>query len=115
MTISSTARVHTDRPGRYAKQLAGHFSRKIETRWDSDEGRGHLSFDREELRGEVDMIAGDGVLLLQLESAPESLDRLEAVVGKHLVRFATRDELIVEFKRPGGMVGSVWRSETTEA
>lgn len=114
MTTSSTARVATDRPGRYAKQLAGHFSAKIETRWDPEEGRGHLSFTRENLRGEVDMIAGDGVLLLQLETAEENLDRLEEVVGKHLVRFGSRDDLVVEWKRPGGADGTVWRFESDE-
>lgn len=114
MTTSSTARVATARPGRYAKQLASHFSAKIDARWDAEEGRGHLSFTREDLRGEVDMIAGDGVLLLQLETAAENLDLLEEVVGKHLVRFATQDDMVVAWKRPGGADGTVWRSEPAD-
>ncbi|MGD7001699.1 DUF2218 domain-containing protein [Corynebacterium halotolerans] len=106
MTISSTARVATDRPARYGKQLASHFSKKLATEWDAAEGRGHLTFTGD-LPGEVGMIAGDKVLLLHLETAPEHLADLEAVVGRHLVRFGARDELSVTWRREGGEDGVV--------
>ena len=108
MTNTSTARVACERPGRYAKQLANHFGRKIETRWDSEERRGYLNFSGDEVstRGGVEMIAGDGVLLLQVETDAESLDTLEEVVGRHLVRFGEKDGLVVEWKRPGGVDGT---------
>jgi len=38
----STASVATDRPGRYAKQLASHLSRRLTTAWDDDAGRGSI-------------------------------------------------------------------------
>lgn len=105
MTTSSTARVSCDRPGRYGKQLASHFSQKLETRWDPEAGRGHLSFGGE-TPGEVEMIAGDGVLLLQLEAPRAHLEHLENVIGRHLVKFGHRDELKVAWKRPGGVDGT---------
>lgn len=113
MTTTSTARVVCVRPGRYAKQLASHFGGKIDTRWDSEEGRGYLAFGGEDVSvtGEVEMIAGDGVLLLQLETDEENVDTLEDVVGRHLVRFGERDGLVVEWKRPGGVEGT--RQEST--
>lgn len=108
MTTSSTARVATARPERFGKQLASHFSRKIEARW--EDGRGQITFPEESGWGQVEMIAGDGVLLLQLEAKEERLDRLEEIIGSHLVRFGARDELIVEWKRQGAVEGTSWRS-----
>lgn len=110
MTTSSTARVSTPRPARYAKQLASHMSRRLDTRWDGDEGRGHISFTGD-AAGELEMIAGDGVLLLQLEGPQDQIAQLEEVVGRHLVRFGGRNELVVQWKRHGGVEGTVWRHD----
>lgn len=85
-------------------------SKNLDTRWDAEAGRGHISFPGE-LAGELEMIAGDGVLLLQLEGPVEKIAQLEEVVGKHLVRFGNRDELVVAFKRHGGVEGTVWRND----
>ena len=41
----SIARVTTDRPARYGKQLTGHMGRKITAVWD-DDATGSLTFDR---------------------------------------------------------------------
>lgn len=105
MTNSSTARVASDRPARYGKQLASHFSSKLETHWDAEDSRGRLIFSGE-LSGEVEMIAGDGVLLLQIETEQGNIEQLEKVVGSHLVRFGSRDQLEVTWKRPGGVEGT---------
>ena len=43
----STARVSTDRPSRYGKQLAAHMGRKITSSWDETAQTGSLTFDRE--------------------------------------------------------------------
>lgn len=113
MTTSSTARVATDRPGRYGKQLASHFSRKLTTEWDSEEDRGHISFkgEVEGRTGEIEMIAGDGVLLLQLEAPEEYIGTLEDIIGRHLVRFGAKDELVCAWTRPGGIAGSTHTNE----
>ena len=44
---TSTARVPTDRPARYGKQLTSHMSRKITTAWDEETGSGSLLFNRD--------------------------------------------------------------------
>lgn len=105
MSIASTARVATSRPARYGKQLASHFAKKLATDWDGAEERGHLTFS-EDTPGEVSMIAGDKVLLLHLEAAPEHVEYLEQVVARHLVRFGAKDELAVTWRREGGVDGT---------
>ncbi|WPF66934.1 MULTISPECIES: DUF2218 domain-containing protein [unclassified Corynebacterium] len=111
---SSTARVSTDRPARYAKQMADHFGRKITAHWDEGTGQGALIFDNPErpVRGEVSLVAGEGVLLMHLESeTEEQCATLEKVVAIHLVRFGRKDELAVRWRRAGGEEGSAWGVE----
>jgi hypothetical protein len=103
----SQARVATDRPHRYAKQLASHLGRKIEIHWDDETGLGSLSFSA----GTGTMTATPDALLLVVEGEPEHLDRLEDVVGRHLVRFGAKDELLVEWHRADGTRGSVQRND----
>ncbi|MFF0298756.1 DUF2218 domain-containing protein [Kitasatospora sp. NPDC004615] len=101
----STARVATDRPARYAKQLAAHMGRKVPAEWSEETGRGSLVFGA----GQAELTAEDGALLLAVEGAEENLPQLEDVVGRHLVRFGTRDELVVAWQREGGEAGTVQR------
>jgi hypothetical protein len=103
--VISTATVTTDRPGRYGKQLVAHLSRRTVGEWDDDSGRGWIDFEsaRAELTG------GDGVLTLVVRTASELLDRYEDVVGRHLVRFGTRDELVVQWVRSDGTAGTEQR------
>ncbi|MGW0332869.1 DUF2218 domain-containing protein [Streptomyces sp. NPDC003011] len=104
----SEARVATDRPHRYAKQLASHLGRRSETSWDEDSGEGKLVFQD----GTGALTATEGALLLSVESQAEHLDRLEDVVGRHLVRFGTKDELVVEWRRDTGEPGTTQRKDT---
>jgi len=101
----STARVTTDRPHRYAKQLASHLSRRSETSWDEESGTGTLNF----VDGVGTLTAIPGVLLLDIEADDADLARLEDVVGRHLVRFGVKDELVVAWSRDTGESGSVHR------
>ncbi|MDL5205031.1 DUF2218 domain-containing protein [Streptomyces sp. ALI-76-A] len=104
----SEARVATDRPHRYAKQLASHLGRRAETSWDEDSGEGRLVLQD----GTGALTATEGALLLSVESQAEHLDRLEDVVGRHLVRFGTKDELVVEWRRDTGEPGTTQRNDT---
>ncbi|MFF8973371.1 DUF2218 domain-containing protein [Streptomyces sp. NPDC014995] len=104
----SEARVLTDRPHRYAKQLAAHLGRRAESAWDEEKGEGRITFPQ----GTGTLTATEGALLLTLETDAEHLDRLEDVMGRHLVRFGTRDELVVEWRRDTGETGSVQRGES---
>jgi uncharacterized protein len=107
----SEARVVTDRPHRYAKQLAAHLGRKVESSWDEETGRGALAFGL----GSATLAAEPGVLLLAVEGEAGNLDRLEDVVGRHLVRFGSKDELVAEWHRDNGLPGTVQRNETGDA
>ena len=102
----SIARVTTDRPARYGKQLASHMGRKITAVW-NDDATGSLTFDREgAVTGVVGISCHDGVLQLVLETDDEHLERLEHVVGIHLARFGAKDGLIVSWNRQDGMSGT---------
>ncbi|RKE21417.1 DUF2218 domain-containing protein [Streptomyces sp. TLI_171] len=101
----STARVTTDRPARYAKQLAAHMGRKITAEWSEETGRGTLAFGA----GRAELVAEEGALLLAVDGEAENLAQLEDVVGRHLVRFGTRDELVVAWQRENGEAGTVQR------
>ena len=50
---------------------------------------------------------GSDALLLELTSEPQDLERWEGVVGTHLVRFGTREELVVAWRRGDGTAGTV--------
>ncbi|MEZ0090286.1 DUF2218 domain-containing protein [Streptacidiphilus sp. EB129] len=103
----SEARVVTDRPQRYAKQLTSHLGRKVESSWDEETGRGALTFSA----GSATLTAEPGALLLAVEGEDGTLDRLEDVVGRHLVRFGAKDELVAEWHRDNGTPGSVQRND----
>lgn len=102
----SLAEVTTDRPGRYAKQLASHMSRKCTTEWDEASGRGWIEFPS---GGRATMAAGEGVLFLELFAEAENAERLEGVVGRHLVRFGAKDELVCSWVRADGTKGTEQR------
>ena len=89
--MSKHGTMATDRPERYAKQLASHWSEKATVTEDS---------------GTMTLVMGNGntVILrpadgtLEIEAAVTSdgdLDRWAQVVADHLQRFGQRDELIV--------------------
>jgi hypothetical protein len=105
----STAAVDTERASRYGKQLASHLGRRIFTEWDDGAGTGLLQFDGG--RCEVRAIPGQLLLRIVLEPATDRtvvaarLDLIEDVVGRHLVRFGARDELVLRWHRPDGTAG----------
>ena len=52
----------------------------------------------------------DGVLLLSVTGPDDSIARLEDVVGRHLVRFGAKDELVVTWARDDGHAGTEQRN-----
>lgn len=105
MTQTSTAAMATQRPARYAKQLAAHMARKVPADWDDAAGTGRITFPTARL----ELSLGTDALLLELTAEPGELARWEGVVGSHLVRFGTRDELVVTWRRGDGTDGTVQR------
>jgi hypothetical protein len=93
---TATASVVTATPERYAKQLASHLSRRSEIREDP-ESRTIVLTD-----GECELRPHDDRLDLHVRAATEgAVDRITDVVGSHLERFGQRNELHVEWERPG--------------
>src|SRR3954453_17583126 len=83
----------TERPERYAKQLAGHWARRGEVV--EDEATTTLTFET----GQVVVLRPvDGRLDLEVSVPDEgelTVDRWAEVVAEHLQRFGQRDELQV--------------------
>jgi hypothetical protein len=111
MSTASAALVATDRPARYGAQLASHLSRRLTTSWDPEgqtgaiefeDGRCDLSCTADGLLMEAHLSDGDGGA-----AALERLAHIEDVVGRHLVRFGARDELVARWRRSDGSDGSV--------
>ncbi|MDO5512114.1 DUF2218 domain-containing protein [Corynebacterium sp.] len=94
MTTSSTARVRCEKPRRLAKSLVSRFDEVATTEWWAEEGRGHVTFSSGAV---VDLIAGDGVLLVHLECAAADVAQWEESVGR---RIADLDET-ADWKRAG--------------
>jgi len=89
-TLSARADVPTDAPARYAKQLVSHLGRRVE--WTTE---GPVS--TASIAGGTGVVeVGDGVLTLRAQASdPESLERVQDVLGRHLERFGQRNELVV--------------------
>ncbi|GIH17933.1 GNAT family N-acetyltransferase [Rugosimonospora africana] len=89
----SAARVATDRPERYIKQLVSHLGDKASTELTED-GRGTITTSR----GVCSLVPSPGRIdLIAKAEDVERLAAVEDVVGRHLVRFATRDQLTVDW------------------
>lgn len=104
----SAATVPTGRPARYGKQLTEHLGHKRPAVWHRDEERGTVTFDG----AEVQLVAATDRLDLTVCMAGDDiaeLERIEHVVGVHLVRFGIRDELAVEWRRCDGTAGTTQR------
>ncbi len=105
---TSSAHVATDRPARYAKQLVSHMTRRASGEWDEDAGTGWLQFGA----GRATLRAREGALDLRVDG--DDLAQLEDVVGRHLVRFGARDELVVTWQREDGSVGTEQRNDADD-
>jgi hypothetical protein len=94
LPLSSIARVPTDKAARYMGQLCKHFAHRIPASFDADSGRIEFSI------GICELAAVKDALVLHVTAANEAeLGEMEDVVARHLVRFAFRDELVVNWQR----------------
>ena len=91
--LRSTAAVTTEKPSPYLLQLSKHFRHKLDVRF--DERSAVIPF---KFGGHAELRAEDGVLrLTAFAQTPADLRRVEQVIGSHLERFGTRDELAVRW------------------
>jgi hypothetical protein len=92
--LSSIARVSTDSPARYAKQLVSHLGRKT--------GAVELPDGAFELRlsAGVGVVRVEGGLLIMEATGADddALASVEDVLARHLVRFGARQELQVTWE-----------------
>ncbi|MEU8975143.1 DUF2218 domain-containing protein [Streptomyces monashensis] len=90
------ARVTTARPARYVKQLVSHMGHKADAALASD-GRGTITV----ASGTCTLTpTPDRLDLTATAVDAESLARVQDVITRHLVRFATQEELAVEWTAP---------------
>jgi hypothetical protein len=94
MTLHAQSLVLTDRPARYAAQLAKHFGHKRTAEW-SAEG-GFIEFED----GRCEMHSWpEGLRLDAFAPTPEGLEHVEHVVKRHLERWGEKDDIRVEWTR----------------
>lgn len=98
-TFASTARIETASGSRYLQQLCKHFAHKMEA-VEFDPHSGLIPFGL----GPCRLAADEGGLTLAVSAASaEELERLKDVVVRHLVRFAFREELAVNWVDSGAL------------
>ncbi len=92
----STARVTTARPARYVKQLVSHLSRGATTELATD-GRAVIAFDW----GTCVLVPSKDALEMTAAAGDlEAVARVQDVITRHLLRFATQEELTVNWGTP---------------
>ena len=92
--VRSIAEVVTPVPARYLAQLCKHFQHKLDVVFDNQSG--HIVFPL----GDCRLTARDGTLTLSAEAADEDkLAKLQDVVARHLLRFAFREEMQIDWRQ----------------
>ncbi len=105
--MRSEATVAIERPARYGKQLVNHLKRKSGGEWDPETERGWVNLG--ENRAEV--VTGQDHLELSVEGSTEDIERLEDIVGRHLVGFAKTLKIEVQWSRSDDSTGTRQASE----
>ena len=102
--MRSTAHVRTETPGRYAKQLLSHLGRKAPSQTypsgaaeTAEITGGRLTF--ADGSGVLEVVPGELTLHADADTA-DGLAHVQDVLGRHLVRFGSRDELVVDWGEP---------------
>jgi hypothetical protein len=95
--LVSTAIVTTDAPARYAKQLLSHLGHKVtmEPLPDQPAPAGRLVF----AYGIGTVLPLNGELVMRAAAAnAEALARVQDVLGRHLLKFGARRELVINWQ-----------------
>ena len=97
MSESAEAHVPTEAASRYLAQLCKHFQHKLPVTLDG--ARGRIEFQAGVCV--LDAALEPGALILRVTAADEAgVAALQDVVARHLVRFAFRETLEVNWARP---------------
>ena len=93
-SVSGVAEIATPHARRYLQQLCKHFQHRLQVTFDA--AAGSIEF----VSGVCTLAAENGVLRLSVMVRDASqLAQLQDVVARHLVRFAFREELSVEWRQ----------------
>lgn len=96
--VCSTARIVTDRPERYIKQLVSHLGRRLTTQV-GDDGLGTIDFPQ----GQCLLRRQEGYIDVRASAVDSvTLATVEGVVRRHLERFASAGELTVAWTPASG-------------
>lgn len=94
----ATAAVTTPKAGRYLKALCNHFDRGANANYEMDDdgvGHGSVTFNF----GECHMRSSVDVLNLRVSANSDiRFNRMKGVIDSHLVRFAQKEELQIEWE-----------------
>lgn len=89
----SKATIKTEKGSRYLQQLCKHFGHKIPVEFDAHSGQIAFPF------GTCRLGASAGGLSVSCNAADEAqLTRLQEVIGSHLLRFAFREDLQIDWQ-----------------
>lgn len=96
MTIRSRAIIKTKNAGKYLQQLAKHWSHKFPD-LTFDDKEAHIPFSAVIT---IDMFAETDELVVQILT-PDEIEalRIEGVFDRHIIRFAFREELTIDWQR----------------
>jgi hypothetical protein len=87
--MKATAHVPTGRASHYIKVLCRHFEHKVPAEFNDERGDVNFPF------GKCQLLAQPEALVLQVDAEDEeNFERVKAVVGSHLEKFAYRGETI---------------------
>jgi uncharacterized protein len=88
-----TATIETASASKHLQQLCKHFAHKTTVTFDPTAGRIALS------SGDCELAASDNVLTISLVAADDTyMAQLQDVVVRHLVRFAFRETLQIDWR-----------------
>lgn len=106
---TSQATVTTTRPERYGKQLASHFSRKVEAEWSDADREGAINFQAHDgIEGaRCTLSAGEGVLHMRIDGTSDAVERCEQVEeslkANNIVDGSERHQRVIELLEHAGL------------
>jgi hypothetical protein len=93
--MRSIATVETASARRYLGQFVKHFAHKLPAELAEDSCSGEVTFGA----GTCQLLADEAGLTLALDAEPEAMTQLQDVAARHLVRFAFREELRINWRQ----------------
>lgn len=98
--MKSTVTIQTKEGAMYIGKLCRHFKHKIEATYEGNQGTAQFPW------GPCQMLAEPEALTFNIEAEnEEGLDKIKGAIDRHLIKFAFREELVIEWK-DGAEIGA---------